>query len=147
MTPPQDGAAYSPAVLDKPQRTAYPSIGSGPRGATIRPEFGPIVEGVDFVPRRVSREKIVAARELLERDGAVILTGWPVERDSLVNAASAMLGTRLRELEKIQERTTENTATTREDRHRSCCIAMAPTSSASSTIAWCRSASPTPTTS
>jgi len=38
----------------------------------------------------------------------VVLTGWPVEPDSVVNAAAAVLGTRLRELEKVQQRTTNN---------------------------------------
>lgn len=68
----------------------------------------PVVEGVDFVPERVPRGETDTARKLLERDGAVILTGWPVEPDSTVNAAAAMLGTRLRELEKVRERSTEN---------------------------------------
>ncbi len=84
------------------------------RIAQVRPELGPIVEGVDFVPERIPREEIPAARKLLDRDGAVILTGWPVAPDSAVNAASAILGTRLRQLEKIQERTTENTTDTQE---------------------------------
>jgi gamma-butyrobetaine dioxygenase len=101
--------AYSTRLTGK-RGSMRPSIDSGPRVGTVRPEFMPIVEGVDFVPCRVPRENIAAARKLVERDGAAILTGWPVERDSVVNAAAAMLGTRLRELEKIQERSTENTA-------------------------------------
>ncbi|MGH3996575.1 MAG: TauD/TfdA family dioxygenase, partial [Pseudonocardiaceae bacterium] len=66
------------------------------------------------VPERIPRDEIPTARKLLDRDGAVILTGWPVEPDSAVNAASAILGTRLRQLEKIHERTTENTTGTQE---------------------------------
>ncbi|MGH3565562.1 MAG: TauD/TfdA family dioxygenase [Pseudonocardia sp.] len=76
--------------------------------AAVRLELQAMVEGVDFVPERVTRTEIAAARKLLERDGAVILTGWPVEPDSAVNAAAAVLGTRLRELERVRERTTEN---------------------------------------
>jgi hypothetical protein len=69
-----------------------------------------IVKGVDFVPQRVSRTETSAARRLLERDGAVILTGWPMEPDSVVNAATAVLGTRLRELEKVRPKTTTDAA-------------------------------------
>ncbi|MGH3565577.1 MAG: hypothetical protein ACRDRH_06005 [Pseudonocardia sp.] len=64
-------------------------IETGPRSGTVRPEFAPIVRGVAFVPERVPREEATAARKLLDRDGAVILTGWPVERDSAVCAALA----------------------------------------------------------
>jgi gamma-butyrobetaine dioxygenase len=78
------------------------------------PGLRPIVAGAGFVPVRVRYEEIPAARTLLDQDGAVILTGWPVDPDSVVNAASAVLGTRLRELEKLQYRTTENTAVTRD---------------------------------
>ncbi len=80
----------------------------GRRNGTVRPELQPTVEGVDFVPERLPRTETSAARQLLERDGAVILTGWPVEPDSVVNAAAAMLGTRLRELERVRQRTTNN---------------------------------------
>lgn len=80
------------------------AIPDGARGSELRPR----VEGVDFVPERVERDDHKRARALLERDGAVIFTGCPVEPDSTVNAAAAVLGTRLRELEKVQERTTEN---------------------------------------
>lgn len=78
------------------------------RDGIVGSELRALVEGVDFVPERLGRAEIAAARKLLERDGAVILTGWPVEPDSAVNAAAAMLGTRLRELERVRERTTEN---------------------------------------
>jgi gamma-butyrobetaine dioxygenase len=80
----------------------------GRRNGAVKPELQPIVDGVDFVPKRVSRTETSAARKLLEGDDAVILTGWPVEPDSVVNAAAAVLGTRLRELEKVQRRTTSN---------------------------------------
>jgi gamma-butyrobetaine dioxygenase len=85
------------------------------RIARVRPVWGPLMEGVDFVPERIPREEVPAARKLLDREGAVILIGWPVAPDSAINAASAILGTRLRQLEKIQERTTVNTMTTQED--------------------------------
>ncbi|MGH3899709.1 MAG: TauD/TfdA family dioxygenase [Pseudonocardiaceae bacterium] len=75
------------------------------RNSAVTPELQSIVEGVDFVPQRVSRTEVSAARGLLERDGAVILTGWPVEADSVVNAAAAVLGTRLRELERVRPKT------------------------------------------
>ncbi|MGH4007853.1 MAG: TauD/TfdA family dioxygenase [Pseudonocardiaceae bacterium] len=80
----------------------------GRRIGTVRPELQSIVEGVDFVPKRVSRTETSVARKFLEGDGAVILTGWPGEPDSVVNAAAAVLGTRLREFEKIQARTTNS---------------------------------------
>jgi gamma-butyrobetaine dioxygenase len=65
------------------------------------------VEGVAFVPQRVRRDDILRARELLRRDGAVILTDWPVSQDSAVHAAAALLGTRLRWLECVRSRSTE----------------------------------------
>jgi gamma-butyrobetaine dioxygenase len=77
----------------------------------VRSELQSIVEGVDLVPERVSRTNTSAARQLLERDGAVILPGWPVEPDSVVSAAAAVLGARLRELERIRERITDNADT------------------------------------
>lgn len=80
---------------------------AGP-GRAVRSQAPPHLESVDFVPERVPGGETVRARKLLERDGAVILTGWPVEPDSTVNAAAAVLGTRLRELEKVRARTTEN---------------------------------------
>lgn len=75
---------------------------------TVRAEPGPDIKGVDFVPERVPGAAPGDARKVLERDGAVILTGWPVEPGSTVTAAAAVLGTRLRELEKVRERATEN---------------------------------------
>lgn len=75
---------------------------------TVGADGQPLIEGVDFAPERVPRTEIDTARKLLDRDGAVIVTGWPVEPDSTVNAAAAMLGTRLRELEKLHKRTTES---------------------------------------
>ena len=92
-----------------------PITGTGVRVGTVRPEFRMLVDGIDYVPERVPRDEVPAARKLLERDGAVVLIGWQVEPDSAVDAGSAMLGTRLRELEKLQERSTENTAGTRDN--------------------------------
>ncbi|MGH3753551.1 MAG: TauD/TfdA family dioxygenase [Pseudonocardiaceae bacterium] len=80
----------------------------GCREGTVAPELQSIVEGVDFVPERLPRTETPGARQLLERDGAVILTGWPMEPDSVVSAAAAVLGTRLRELERVDKRTTDN---------------------------------------
>ncbi|MGH3938020.1 MAG: TauD/TfdA family dioxygenase [Pseudonocardiaceae bacterium] len=80
----------------------------GRRDGTARPELQSIIEGVDLVPERLPRTETSAARQLLTRDGAVILTGWPVDPDSVVSAAAAVLGTRLRELEKVQKRTTNS---------------------------------------
>jgi hypothetical protein len=74
----------------------------------VRAEPGPDIKDVDFVPERVPGAAPGDARKVLERDGAVILTGWPVEPESTVTAAAAVLGTRLRELEKVRERATEN---------------------------------------
>ncbi|MGH3696948.1 MAG: TauD/TfdA family dioxygenase [Pseudonocardiaceae bacterium] len=85
--------------------------GIGRRNGTVPSELQSIVQSVDFVPERLARTETSLARERLRRDGAVILTGWPVEPDSVVRAATAILGTRLRELEKVQERTTENADT------------------------------------
>lgn len=84
------------------------ATGIGRRNGTVPSELQSIVEGVDFVPERLARTETSLARQRLQRDGAVILTGWPVEPDSVVSAAAAVLGTRLREFEKVRERTTEN---------------------------------------
>lgn len=85
-----------------------PPTADGPRDATVRSELQPLVKGLDFVPKRLPRRGAVPARTLLRRDGAVILTGWPVEADSAVNVAAALLGTRLRELEQVREKTTDD---------------------------------------
>lgn len=53
--------------------------GDGRRDGTVRSELQPLVEGVHFVPERAPRGEVSAARKALERDGAVILTGWWVE--------------------------------------------------------------------
>lgn len=79
-----------------------------PREGIARSEFRTLVENVDFVPDRVPRSDAITARTMLGVDGAVILTGWPVEPDSVVKAAAAVLGTRLRELEKVREKTTDS---------------------------------------
>lgn len=77
-------------------------------GGVVRQELKSIVGGVDFVPERVAATDIPTARRLLDRDGAMILTGWSPEPDSVVRAAAALLGTRLRELERVRDKTTEN---------------------------------------
>lgn len=64
--------------------------------------------GADFVPVRVGRDESARARELLDADGAVILCGWPAEPDSTVQAAAALLGTRLRSMEQLRERRTDS---------------------------------------
>jgi len=85
-----------------------PHAASRSRDGVVRPELQQVVEGLDFVPKRLPRSGTFPARTLLRRDGAVILTGWPVEEDSAVNAAAALLGTRLRELEQVREKTTNH---------------------------------------
>ncbi|MGH3902028.1 MAG: TauD/TfdA family dioxygenase [Pseudonocardiaceae bacterium] len=87
-----------------------PLAAGGPRDGVVRSELEPVVKGLDFVPKRLPRRGTVPGRTLLRRDGAVILTGWPVDPDSAVNAAAALLGTRLRGLEQIRERSTDNAA-------------------------------------
>lgn len=67
-----------------------------------------VVAGVAFLPTRVGVDDVSEARELLARDGAVILTESPVEPDALVRAAAMVLGTRLRHLEDVRSRTTES---------------------------------------
>ncbi len=78
------------------------------RDGVVRSELQQMVEGLDFVPKRIPRSGIFPARTMLQRDGAVILTGWPVEPDSAVTAIAALLGTRLRMLEQVREKTTDN---------------------------------------
>lgn len=80
----------------------------GSRDGAVRPEFQQVVKGLDFVPKRIPRSGMFPARTLLHRDGAVILTGWPAEPDSAVTAMAALLGTRLRTLEQVREKATEN---------------------------------------
>lgn len=63
--------------------------------------------GVAFRPERIDGDDPVKAREVLTRDGAVILTGWSPQPDSVVRAAAAVLGTRLRGLEEVRSRTTQ----------------------------------------
>jgi gamma-butyrobetaine dioxygenase len=67
-----------------------------------------VVAGVAFLPERVGVDDVSSARELLARDGAVTLTGSPVEPDALVRVAATVLGTRLRHLEDVRSRTTES---------------------------------------
>ena len=63
-----------------------------------------LIADVAFVPARVGVDDVSTARELLLRDGAVILTGSAVEPDGLVRAVAAVLGTRLRYLEEVRSR-------------------------------------------
>ncbi|HEV7805762.1 MAG TPA: TauD/TfdA family dioxygenase [Solirubrobacteraceae bacterium] len=74
---------------------------------TALAELAPLLAGVAFLPQRVRHDEMAQARELLDRDGAVILTGWPAEQDSAVLAAATILGTRLRWLEMVRSRCTE----------------------------------------
>ena len=60
-----------------------------------------------FVPQRVDLHDVTAARRLLSRDGAVILTGSPIDPDASVRAAAAMLGAKLRQMEPVRSRITE----------------------------------------
>ncbi|MGH3625155.1 MAG: TauD/TfdA family dioxygenase [Sciscionella sp.] len=70
-------------------------------------EMSSVLAGVGFVPERVPAGEPEHARETLARDGAVIMSGWPVEPESLVCAAAAVLGTRLRELEAVTDRASD----------------------------------------
>ncbi|MEU3191552.1 TauD/TfdA family dioxygenase [Streptomyces sp. NPDC006992] len=60
------------------------------------PTPGPAVPGV--VPTRVPPDHVRQARTLLDRDGAVLLTGRENTSDALFAAAAQVLGDRLREL-------------------------------------------------
>ncbi|MGH3612417.1 MAG: TauD/TfdA family dioxygenase [Pseudonocardia sp.] len=73
-------------------------------------EFEPLVKGLGFVPERLAATEATHALPVVERDGAVILTGWPVEQGSPVRAAAAVLGTRLRWLETVSAQTTTSGA-------------------------------------
>lgn len=65
-----------------------------------------VVDDLHVDLQRVDRHDVAQARTLLTRAGAVVLTGWPVEPDSVVLAAATVLGSRLREIEQVRERTT-----------------------------------------
>jgi hypothetical protein len=67
----------------------------GSRTGVARPEYELLVTGVGFEPERAGG---IDARELLQRDGAVVLSGYPAYPDSLVLAAAEILGTRLQRL-------------------------------------------------
>ncbi|MGH3755285.1 MAG: TauD/TfdA family dioxygenase [Pseudonocardiaceae bacterium] len=73
----------------------------GTRVGDVREEFRLLVSGTAFQPERAGG---TGARAVLERDGAVILSGLPPEPDSLVLAAAEVLGTRLRRLYPVRER-------------------------------------------
>lgn len=74
---------------------------TGHRHGDMRDGPASLFAGVGFVPQRARGG---AARTLLDRDGAVILTGYPPAPDSLTRSAADVLGTRLRELFPIRER-------------------------------------------
>lgn len=82
------------------------------RTGRVRADRRPLVEGVDFVPERVGRGEVAAARKLLDSEGAVIVCDWPLEVDSVVIAAATVFGTGLRRLEAVQHRTRTDTAST-----------------------------------
>lgn len=67
----------------------------GRRRGTVRPELAELVAPAGLVPKRASDAD---ARPLLERDGAVILSGRSVDPEELVMAAAALLGARLRQV-------------------------------------------------
>ncbi|GAA2106887.1 TauD/TfdA family dioxygenase [Streptomyces synnematoformans] len=60
--------------------------------------------GCGVVPARVGPEERHLARALLDRHGAVVLTGHDTTADALVVAAAHLLGGRLRELFPLRER-------------------------------------------
>jgi gamma-butyrobetaine dioxygenase len=84
-----------------------PAGAQGEHAGSALAGLAPLLEGVAFLPRRVRHDEVPRARALLDRDGAVLLTGWPVEQDSAVRAAAAILGTRLRWLEMVRSRCSE----------------------------------------
>ncbi|MGH3902033.1 MAG: TauD/TfdA family dioxygenase [Pseudonocardiaceae bacterium] len=73
----------------------------GSRIGQTRAELELLMAGTAFAP---ARARAAEARELLERDGAVILCGLPPQPDSLVMAAAEVLGTRLSRLYPVRER-------------------------------------------
>ncbi len=68
-------------------------------------EFAPLVAGVAFEPERARGSR---ARELLDRDGAVVVPGYAPEPDSLVRVAADLLGTRLQRVFPVRERRAEH---------------------------------------
>ncbi len=64
--------------------------------ARVRPELETLVEGVAFVPERT---EVTDARAVLERDGALILSGYRPGPDSLARAAAEVLGADLRHVQ------------------------------------------------
>lgn len=73
----------------------------GSRIGQTRAELELLMAGTAFAP---ARARAAQARELLDRDGAVILCGLPPQPDSLVLAAAEVLGTRLSRLYPVRER-------------------------------------------
>ncbi|MEJ1199346.1 MULTISPECIES: TauD/TfdA family dioxygenase [unclassified Streptomyces] len=66
--------------------------------AHSHPPRDALASGPGIVPTRVPHGRVREARELLARDGAVILTGHENTSDALVVAAAQVIGDRLREL-------------------------------------------------
>lgn len=63
-----------------------------------------VVEGSGIRPERVPAADAEQARKLVQRDGAVVLSGLPVSPDSVVVAAAYVLGARLRQLFPVRHR-------------------------------------------
>ncbi|MHA6794891.1 TauD/TfdA family dioxygenase [Pseudonocardia bannensis] len=70
----------------------------GRRTGTVRHEFEHVVAAAGVLPRRAEVGDVAGARDVFAKDGAVLLSGWDPEPDSLVVAAATLLGTRLRQV-------------------------------------------------
>ncbi|MGW8065396.1 TauD/TfdA family dioxygenase [Streptomyces ziwulingensis] len=76
---------------------------------SARPQEDP-ARGPGVTPARVPQERVRRARDLLARDGAVILTGHENTSDALVVAAAQVVGDHLRELYPHRVRTSRDGA-------------------------------------
>ncbi|WP_121702941.1 TauD/TfdA family dioxygenase [Streptomyces sp. E5N298] len=79
-----------------------------PHAHAHRPQEDSAASGPGVSPARVPRERADEARELLRRDGAVVLTGHENASDALVVAAAQVIGDRLRELYPHRVRTSHD---------------------------------------
>ena len=70
-------------------------------------KFDAVVDGIGLVPERVAATDGEGARKLIQRDGAVVLTGAPVSPDSLVVAAAHVFGAGLRRVFPVRHRGSE----------------------------------------